>query len=74
MQFPDLHGRIGAPGSTSDLIAHQVSLKSFLSQLPPESVNLFFVITHIKNQFTDSCGNRLLQNDLKDTLCEISSF
>jgi hypothetical protein len=30
-------------------------------------------ITDIENKLTDLCGNLLLQNDVKNTLCETSS-
>ena len=43
------------------------------SQLPHKSVNLSFTITRIKNKLTEICGNWLLQNDVKNTLCEIKS-
>ena len=40
------------------LILHQVFLTPFCrSELPHESVNLSFTITHIKNKSTDLCGN-----------------
>jgi hypothetical protein len=56
------------------LIAHKLFLKSFCgSQLPLKSVNLSFPITNIKKKLTDSCGNRLLRNDFKNTLCEMNS-
>ena len=53
------------------LISQEVFLKSFgSSQLSHKSVNLFFTIT---NTLPDLCGNWLLQNDFKDTLCEIKA-
>jgi hypothetical protein len=33
-------------------------------------VNVSFTSTNIKNKLTDLCGNRLLQNDFNNTLCE----
>ena len=49
------------------------SLKSSCKRrFPHKSVNLFFTITNIKNTLTDLCVNRLLQNALKNTLCEIN--
>jgi len=45
--------------------------KSTPSQPPPKSVNTSFAITHMRNKFTDLCGNRHFQNTFKNTLCEI---
>ena len=54
--------------SGSNLISHNLSLKSFcrcqVSQIPYKSVNLSFAVTKVKNKISDSCGNRLWQNDL----------
>ena len=36
-----------------------------------EFVNLSFTDTNMKNKLTNLCGNRLLQNDFENTLCEI---
>ena len=48
-------------------------IKSVCRSHPPhKSVNLSFTITNTKNKLTDLCGNRLLQNDFKNTLCEIN--
>ena len=59
-------------GVQNNLISHKVFFKSFCrSQLHHKSVNLSFTIASIKNKLTDFCGNRLLQNDFKNTLCEI---
>ena len=58
----------------STLISHRLFLESFCrSQFPHKSVNLSFTITNIKNNMTDLRGNWVLQNDLKNTLCEINS-
>ena len=38
---------------------------------PHKFVDLSCTITNIKNNLTDLCGNRLLQNDVENTLCEI---
>ena len=52
-----------------NLISQKMFLKSFCSsQLPHKSVDLSLTITNIKNKLTDLCGNRLLQNDFKNTL------
>ena len=52
-------------------ISQKVSIKSFCeSQSPHKSVNLFFTLVIIKNKLTNLCGNWLLQNDCKSTLCE----
>ena len=54
------------------LIPLTVFLKSFCSnRLFHKSVNLSFTITYIKTELTDSCGNGLLQNDLRNILCQI---
>ena len=42
------------------------------SQLPHKIVDLSFTITNIKNKLTNLCGNGLLQDDFKTTLCEIN--
>ena len=38
-------------------------------KFPHKSVNLSFDITCMKNELTDFCGNRLWQNDFRNTLC-----
>ena len=49
------------------------------SQLPDikdpklKSVNLFSMLVRIKDKLTDLRGNRLLQNDFINILCEINS-
>ena len=49
--------------------------KSFCkSQFPHKSVNLSFIITNIKSQLTDVCGNELLQNDAVNPFCEIQGL
>ena len=46
--------------------------KSFCgSQSPHKFVNLSFNITNIRNEMTDLCENRLVQNDFINTFCEI---
>ena len=40
---------------------------------PPPIRQLTFTITDIHNMSTDLCGNSLLQNDFKDSLCEIKA-
>ena len=49
------------------MIPHQVVLQN---KFPHKSVNLPFTITDINKNLTDSYGNGLLQDDLKNTLCE----
>ena len=39
----------------------------YRSQIPYKSVNLSFTITGIKNRLTDLYGNRLVQNDFRNT-------
>jgi len=39
------------------------------SRFPHKSVNLFFIL--VKDKLTDLWGSLLVQNDLKNTLCEI---
>ena len=57
---------------STSLISPKLFMTSFCkSQFPHKSVNLFPIITNTKNKLTDLCGNRLLQNDLKNTLREI---
>ena len=56
------------------LISHKVFFKLFCrSQFPHKSVNLSFSITYAKKRLTDLCGNSLLQNDFKNTLCGIEA-
>ena len=53
------------------LISHKVFIKSFCkSQSSHKSVNLSFIVTNIKNELTNLCGNRLLPNDFMNTFCE----
>ena len=53
------------------MISKKVFMKSICkSQFPQKNVNLSFSITKIKNQLTDLCGNRLLQNDHINTFCK----
>ena len=59
---------------THTLIIHKLFIKSFYkSQFPHKSVNLSLLFTNMKNKLTDLCGNRLLQNDFINTLCETNS-
>jgi hypothetical protein len=61
-------------GDASKLISQKVLVKSFSKiQLPHKSVNVSFIITNVKNKLTDVCGNRLLQNGLINTSCEIKA-
>ena len=56
------------------LVSQKVFLKSFgKSQLRHKSVNVSFVITNIQKELTNSCENRLLQNDWTNTFYEIMS-
>ena len=41
------------------------------SQLPQKFVDLFFTITSMLHKLTNLCGNRLLQNDFKNTIFEM---
>ena len=60
------------PSDAQQVYLNQNVLKSFCrSQLPHKSINFPFTITNIKNMMKDLCGDRLLKNDLKKTLCEI---
>ena len=55
------------------LISQEVFMWSLCKrQFPHKSVSFSCTVTHIKNQLTDLCGYSLLQNDLKNTLFEIS--
>ena len=52
-------------------ISHKVFIKSSCkSQLPQISVNSSFIITNMRNQLTDLCGNWLLQNNFVSAFCE----
>ena len=52
------------------LISHKVFLTSLCtSELPHESVNLFFVLVVEKDKLTGLWGSCPLQNDLENTLC-----
>ena len=56
-------------------ISRKVFIKSFCKRrFPHKSVNLFFMITDIKSELVDLCGNWLLQNNFINTLCEIETF
>ena len=56
------------------LISQKVFVQSFCeSRFPYKSVTLSFIIASIKNKLTDLCRNRLLQSDLMNTSCEITS-
>ena len=70
------------PGTTSSrkseleksITSQKVFMKSFCkSQFPHNSVNLSLIITNIKNNLTDWCGNRLSKNDFRNTFCEMKS-
>ena len=50
------------------LLLYKVVLQK---SIPAKFVKLFFASDIIKNKFTDLCGNRLLQNNFLNTLCEI---
>ena len=55
------------------LIPQGVFIMSFCrSQLPHKSVNLLSITTDINDKLTNSCGNRLLQNDFINIFCETS--
>ena len=55
-----------------DFISQTAFRKSFCkSQFPHKSVNLFFIVTDMKNKLTDFCGNWLVQNDISKTFCEM---
>ena len=70
--YANPQGRI-TRGSVNCLISHNVFLKTLCeSQFPYEFVNVFLILEIVKDKLTNLCGNRLLQNDLKETLCEIS--
>ena len=54
-------------------MSHQVFLTSFcISRFPNKSVNSDFILVIVRDKLTDLLGSRLLQNDLKNSLCEIS--
>jgi hypothetical protein len=64
--------RTSAP--LSALILQKVSIIFFCkSQFPHKFVDSSFMIANAKNRLTGLCGNRLLPNDVINTLCEISS-
>ena len=57
---------------SADFIPHKVFSKSCCkNQLPHTSVNLSFTVHNKNNKLRDLSRNRLLQNDFKNTLCEI---
>ena len=54
------------------IVPHEVFLKSFYkSQFPHKSVNLYFISVIINDKLMDLWGRWLLQNDVKNNLCEI---
>ena len=65
--------RVGAipAHSPAELIPHIVFLNSFCrSQLFNQSVNMSLTITNMMDELTDLCGNWILQNDIKNFLCD----
>ena len=57
----------------STFISQKVFIKSFCKgEFPPKSVNVSFIITHMKNRMTDLCRNPILQNNFENTFCEIN--
>ena len=57
------------------LISQKVFMKLFCKSLfQQKCVNLVFILVIIKDKLTDLCGNGLLQNDVINTFCEISSY
>jgi hypothetical protein len=66
--------QFGGAGSFSALISQKVFIELFCkSQMPHKLVNLSSTVTRVKDKLTNLCGNRLLPNDFRNTLCEISS-
>ena len=60
------------PAVSIGFISHTVFIQLFCeSQFPHVSVNLFFMLSTIKDKSTDLCGNRLLRDDFRNTFCEI---
>ena len=56
-----------------ELISQKVFIKSFCkSQFPHKSINLFFIITNIKNELTGLRGGWLMQNDFINTFSAIN--
>ena len=54
------------------LISPKVFIKLFCkSQFPQKSVILFYILVIMKANLTDLCGDRLVQNDDINTLCEM---
>jgi len=52
-----------------DLISQKVSIHSFCkSQLPHKSVSSLLTLVILEDKLTDSCGNRLLQDDFINCL------
>ena len=59
-------------GLATNLISQKVCIKLFCKrQFPHKFVNLSLFIANAKDKLTDLCGNRLMQNDVEDTFCEI---
>ena len=59
----------GAP-----LVSQKAFVKLFYKSQPPyKFVNLSLMITNMQNKMTDLYWNRLLQNDLINTFCELNS-
>ena len=55
-----------------NLISQKEVIKSFRSiHFPHKSLNLSFIITNVREELTDLCGNGLLQNDFINNFCEI---
>ena len=46
---------------------------NMMSAMAIAKINLSFIITNIKNKWTDLCGNSLLQNNFMHTFFEINS-
>ena len=54
------------------IISHKVFFKSFCnSQFPQKIINVSFMVTNKNDELTDLFRNWLLQNDFKNTSCEI---
>jgi len=59
------------PNPNPQVLSQKVFITWFCtSQFPHKSVNLSSIITNMKNELTDLCGNRLLQNDIMNTFWE----
>jgi len=71
IRLQELVGATPPSAQPSWLISQKVFIKFFCkSQFPHKSVNISFIITNMKNEFTNLCRNALLQNDV-NTFCEI---